>query len=141
MLMRHHLFIAAIFLLAGAVVNVAVTWGLVTWTVIALNDRANSQPFALFSYKGTVAAGWPTEALGYTWTSNEFPAYSSLRPIWPGLAVNTLFYAALLWLPFAVRQWIRMWRGLCPRCGYPMGESDLCTECGKPLPGRAKATT
>ena len=35
-----------------------------------------------------------------------------LRPIWPGFAVNTLFYAALLWLlipgPFVLRRFIRV---------------------------------
>jgi hypothetical protein len=66
-----------------------------------------------------------------------------LRLIWPGFAVNTIFYAAILWLlipgPFALRRLIRRRRGLCPKCGYPMGESDACTECGKPLPKRAVA--
>ena len=133
--MKRRLLIVALFLLAGAVVNVALAWGFVTWTVIALNSRANPQ----FSFTGTIAVGWPTEAFGYTWTSNEFPAYSSLRPIWLGLAINTLFYAALLWLPFAVRQWIRMWRGkrgLCPACAYPRGESEVCSECGRLLSAR-----
>ena len=64
-----------------------------------------------------------------------------LRPIWPGFAANTLFYAALLWLPFAVRRFIRVRRGLCPACCYPMGESAVCTECGKALPGHARAVT
>ncbi len=61
-----------------------------------------------------------------------------VRPIWPGFAVNTLFYAAVLWLlirgPFALRRFIRMRHGLCPACAYPRGESDACSECGIPLP-------
>ncbi len=61
-----------------------------------------------------------------------------LGPIWPGFAVNTLLYAGVLWLlfggPFTVRRLIRVRRGLCPKCGYPMGESAVCTECGKTLP-------
>ena len=64
-----------------------------------------------------------------------------LRPIWPGFAINTVFYAAILWLlfaaPFALRRRIRIKRGLCPACAYPVGESELCTECGKPLTGRS----
>ncbi len=60
-----------------------------------------------------------------------------LRPLWPGFAANTLFYAAILWLmicgPFALRRLIRRRRGLCPACAYPMGGSDVCSECGKPL--------
>jgi len=61
-----------------------------------------------------------------------------LMPIWPGFAVNTLFYATLLWLLMyglsALRRFLRLRRGLCPKCAYPMGESSVCTECGKPLP-------
>ncbi len=61
-------------------------------------------------------------------------AWIPLRPIWPGFAVNTLFYAAILWLlipgPFALRRFLRLRRGLCPKCAYPSGESAVCSECG-----------
>jgi len=57
-----------------------------------------------------------------------------LRPTWPGFAMNTVFYAALLWLlfaaPFALRRHLRIKRGLCVRCAYPIGTSEVCTECG-----------
>ena len=57
-----------------------------------------------------------------------------LRPIWPGFAINTVFYAVGLWglfaAPFALRRWRRIKRGLCPKCAYPVGTSDVCTECG-----------
>ncbi len=66
-----------------------------------------------------------------------------LRPIWPGFAVNTIFYAMLLWLlipgPFVLRRFIRMKRGRCVRCGYPMGESAVCSECGKALPTSSRS--
>ncbi len=66
-----------------------------------------------------------------------------LRPIWPGLAVNTLFYAVILWVlipgPFVLRRFLRRRRGLCPACAYRMGESATCTECGKDLPKSAVA--
>jgi len=56
------------------------------------------------------------------------------RPIWPGFAINTLFYAGVLWVlccgPFALRRMIRRRRGLCAACAYPIGQSDVCTECG-----------
>ncbi len=62
--------------------------------------------------------------------------------IWPGFAVNTFFYAAILWLailgPFALRRFIRVGRGLCPKCAYPMGESSVCTECGAELPTKKR---
>jgi hypothetical protein len=57
-----------------------------------------------------------------------------IAPIWPGFAINTLFYAAILWMlftaPFALRRRRRIKRGLCPACAYPVGASDVCTECG-----------
>lgn len=58
-----------------------------------------------------------------------------LRPIWPGFIINTIFYALLLWLlfaiPFAVRRMLRRRRGVCERCAYPVGVSPVCTECGE----------
>ena len=135
---RRRLLIAAIFLLAGAVVNVAVAWGLGTWTLMVLSSRVNPQPFVQpLIYTGTYAVGWPTDALGYTWASDESPAYWSLRLIWPGFALNTLLYAAVLWLlipgPFVLRRFIRVKRGLCPACAYDLryGEHDACPECGR----------
>ena len=56
--------------------------------------------------------------------------------IWPGFAVNTVFYAALLWPlisgPFAVRRVIRRKCGLCVACGYDLrhADHDACPECG-----------
>ncbi len=68
-----------------------------------------------------------------------------LLPIWPGFAVNTLFYATVLWLlipgPFALRRLIRVRRGLCPACAYSRGESDVCSECGKALAQQANPST
>ncbi len=59
------------------------------------------------------------------------------RPIWPGFAINTILFAAILWLCFAapgiVRRCIRIKRGQCPACGYPIGTSEVCTECGEPV--------
>ncbi len=62
-----------------------------------------------------------------------------LQPIWRGLALNALFFAAL-WgvlpggaiLLGALRRWRRARRGRCQRCGYDTQGSDSarCTECG-----------
>ena len=66
-----------------------------------------------------------------------FPEAVPLNPIWPGFAVNTVFYAAILWLlipgPFALRRFIRIRGGLCPACAYDLhhGEHDACPECGR----------
>ncbi len=42
--------------------------------------------------------------------------------------------------PFALRRFLRVRRGLCPKCAYPMGESSVCTECGRALPKRARTS-
>ncbi len=68
--------------------------------------------------------GWP------------FARVLPLRPIWPDFAVNSLFYATLLWLlfpgSFALRRLIRRRRGLCLACGYDLrhAEHEACPECG-----------
>src|SRR5436190_180033 len=58
-----------------------------------------------------------------------------------GFIFNTIFYAAILWLlfaaPFALRRRIRARRGQCPGCAYPIGTSDVCTECGAAVSPRA----
>ncbi len=79
--------------------------------------------------------------LGLTpWGNRSIPHVLPLLPIWPGFAVNTFFYAGILWLlipgPFALRRFIRVRRGLCPKCAYPMGEGVVCTECGTPIEKR-----
>ncbi len=47
---------------------------------------------------------------------------------------------ALIWGPFSLRRFLRVRRGLCPTCAYPMGESAVCTECGRDVPKRARTT-
>jgi hypothetical protein len=51
-----------------------------------------------------------------------------------GFIINTLLYALLFWplltAPFAARRMIRRKRGQCEHCAYPIGVSDVCTECG-----------
>ena len=114
---------------------------------------ARGWPALTLWYESETPDGWmPTggiaggiKLLGFWEHEVRFPKALPIRPIWPGLAVNTLFYAAVLWLlipgPFALRRFIRVRRGLCPKCAYPMGHSDACSECGKALPERAKVAT
>ena len=57
------------------------------------------------------------------------------QPIWPGFAFNTIFYAAILWLPlapFQLRRYMRVKHGHCIKCGYDLGHADhrACPECG-----------
>ncbi len=215
--MKRRLFQLAIFLLLGAVVNVAVAWGCALG-VNALKSEAKfggvfdhqerwgflrySRPGAayVFSWRrreeGAVTfglspnevvpnwsgfktptreyesmlrdtevlnadgRGWPMLALwslwpdavrqqeaipprvkngimtSLPWWSDNTPRIFPLRPIWPGFAIDTAFYAAILWLaipgPFVLSRLIRRKRGLCVSCGNDL-RSDLaggCPECG-----------
>ena len=91
-----------------------------------------------------LAHGIPLQSRN-VWPLSPMPWKRALPlAIWPlGFAVNTLFYAAILWLlicsPFLLRRFIRSSRGLCPACAYPMSDSPICTECGKELPKPAVA--
>ena len=77
------------------------------------------------------------DPLGISIYSRPLPS----RPIWIAFIANTFAYATLLGLastgPFALRRHLRRRHGLCPICTYPMSESAVCTECGKPLPQHA----
>ncbi len=104
--------------------------------------------------------GWPFRGLEserHSWSIARVMAWRGLlkpidpangplliRPIWPGFLANTVFYATVLWLliscPFTLRRFLRLRRGLCPKCAYPMGGSSVCTECGCGLPKRARTT-
>jgi len=103
-------------------------------------------------------AGWPTHTMrGYEITvqdtetgrasapnrwslsSGERMPPFPLQPIWPSFSGYTLLYGVVLWLlicgPFLPRRLtraIRAKRGCCQACGYPLGQSDVCSECGKP---------
>lgn len=61
-----------------------------------------------------------------------------LRPLWPGFALNTCFYAFLAWslirAPRTLRRWRRRRAGRCIACGYDLkglAEDAPCPECGR----------
>jgi len=60
-----------------------------------------------------------------------------LHPLWPGLAMNWAFWAGAIWVVWfmvvMLRRLIRRWRRQCASCGYPVGVSAVCTECGRPI--------
>ena len=213
--MKRPLLIIGIFLLLGAVVNVAVAWGCATWVDIGAtplvtglsssepprfhfflrarlgasrfthmfheewitvgNERLVPRPEVIPSWMGLNisntsgfyriedARGWPALAMRCTvWkvgegvggiplapnmlhkTACEAIRSLPLRPIWPGFALNTVFYATLLWPlvrgSVALRRFWRVQQGFCPTCAYPIGKSSVCTECGCGLPKRASTT-
>jgi hypothetical protein len=71
-------------------------------------------------------------------TTSNLRTHLPLSPLWPGFAINTLFYAVVVWLifaaPFKFRRWRRVRRGLCVKCAYDLRgiDSDKCPECGWP---------
>jgi hypothetical protein len=93
--------------------------------------------------------GLPAKCVRRDWCSQlsrslatKFSEQRPLHPIWLGFAINTLFYAGVLWLlfaaSFALRRRGRIERGLCPKCAYPIGASPICSECGKPVRPKEK---
>ncbi len=194
--MKRRLLIIAIFLLLGAVVNVAVAYSCVFWapdwpggSSVALpagsdwvrepgaSWPAPNKGFASSAFGHSIVTrsattkpgiayhqtiiqfGWPFRTVDLEgravagriqligvgrripatplFRQTDYYRHVPLRPIWPGFALNTLFYATILWLlawgAFALRRLVRLRRGLCPKCAYPMGESAVCTECGGAL--------
>jgi hypothetical protein len=85
----------------------------------------------------------------YTWhvrlPGSAEPVALPLRPLWPGFALNTLFYAALAWgmwqVPLAMRRRSRRRAGKCVKCGYDLRATPAaspCPECGEPKQQIAK---
>lgn len=121
-----------------------------------LSDEPLSSP--LYEQRGIDARGWPFLALWAPFDPQRLIARSSAslvntlnsgfptapvlpwRPIWSGLLLDTLLYAAALWLLWAIltkprRFFIevsRVRRGCCIACGYDLGYDFPrgCPECG-----------
>jgi hypothetical protein len=98
--------------------------------------------------------GWPVAVLSRTrrWWPNMPPGAagnpahdSGLQFRWTGIVVNPLLAAAALWLTFFApfllwqswRAGARRRRGQCVACGYQVGTSGVCTECGVVVPAAA----
>ncbi len=107
-------------------------------------EEARGWPLLSLKYEKHWHGGMPYPAnWGIELGRHRSAAWSSfavvalpLRPLWPGFAINTIFYAAILSLltfgPFAARRLIRDKRGRCIKCGYNL-RGDLsagCPECG-----------
>ena len=105
----------------------------------ALWECGDHRPIYIFSHARRLP-----ESVGPLPVQNMHYAVTlPLRPVWPGFAANTIFYAGiaamLVYNPWVIRRLLRHRRRLCPSCAYPMGRSAVCTECGRALPGRAEA--
>jgi hypothetical protein len=178
-----------VFVLVGAIINVAVAWGIAAFRKPSLAGHSFTREYGDRNFRDvisfhrggikhsrvsvwglnggqttwTVIAGWPQKGLyctrkldrsvsrdikrfGVTLkdSHNTKPSFGwralPLMPIFPGFAINTIFYAAIVWVLFAVpgaiRRRVRRKRGQCAACGYSLREnpSEKCPECG------AKAT-
>ncbi len=115
------------------------------WPLLALSCAHETSTAAMIALYQSKAKGIPLTPEGAILTG-LIPARSvrgfavpralPLRPIWPGFAINSVFYAAILWLltlgPFTARRFIRRRRGLCIKCGYDLrgAEHEVCPECG-----------
>jgi hypothetical protein len=102
------------------------------------------------------AFGWPLPALwdargGHRAARSSLAALADIpmRPLWTGLAANSLLFAAMWWAvlvtPHLAIASARIWRGCCAQCGYsldglppPGAQSPCCPECGavRPRPAR-----
>ena len=114
------------------------------WPLLALSCFHETSPAAIAQFtskaKGTFLTPEGAILTGLTPARSVrgflVPRALPLRPIWPGFAVNTIFYAAILWLltlaPFTLRRVIRRKRGHCIKCGYDLRgtEHEVCPECG-----------
>lgn len=75
----------------------------------------------------------PPSASSMPWARWRF---LPLRPIWPGLVIDIVFWTGALWLSLlgvrTCRHWTRRRRGACPACGYVLRglDDDGCPECG-----------
>jgi hypothetical protein len=91
------------------------------------------------------ARGWPLASL-WSITDRALSPHRSLsggfvvldsilplRPLWRGFLVDSTFFtivAAVFCAPLIIRRFRRLWRHCCVKCGYPIGQSRHCTECG-----------
>ena len=69
--------------------------------------------------------------------SPDRSTYLPLKIIWLGFIANTLLYSLapflIFILKFKLRGFLRFKRKQCTKCGYPIGQSEVCTECGAQL--------
>ena len=124
------------------------TYASVGLPAIALEGaRITTEPFSYVpGVPDTVESSRGALQLPARWR-NGFESFLPIRPVWPGFAINTIFYGAALWLVFCAGHGFvsrrirrkRRRRGQCLHCGYdlrgqappPEGQSTKCPECGR----------
>ena len=122
---------------------------LALWGQAVADSKMSSQPFCEVEYAilltdfidRTLFSFGPSAFLSlYREVSTLWQVrFLPLHPIWLGFAINTVFYAALLWIvtlgPGTARRIIRRKQGRCINCGYDLRHADhnACPECGTPI--------
>jgi len=119
-------------------------WGRTKYMIWALEDPATNQTSHSMQHE---EYGWPLPVLTRTqrWWPFENPAWkldqeqdTGFLVSWLGTLANPAIVAAgataLYFVPIFLR-WNRnkrrRRRGLCENCAYPIGASEVCTECGE----------
>ena len=79
--------------------------------------------------------GWPWNQAAWRVSSGTYICKAlPLLPLWPGLVVNAVVYALALGTTHRgfdyARRLARRRKGACIQCGYPMGGTMRCPECG-----------
>ncbi len=104
-------------------------------------------PIPTLGYRVTMWRDADLHSFAWSFDRPEWLGSSSfrilpLRPVWPGFAVNTLFYAALLWSlicsPFALRRFLRLridWCGSNTIHFDVAPDQDIGFDCGSSLTG------
>ena len=156
---RTRLKLILLLLMGGAIINVEVALGCLiwrsnSWTFVISGDQTVAHRFGVTRVSRRLG---PKDAKGqlspdHIFTDVGFPARSFRLPpvglqseaflaanlLALGLTINIVFYGAVLWTlfvaPGVVKRTIRRRRDLCPACAYPIGTSQMCTECGAQLP-------
>ncbi|MEM7229289.1 MAG: hypothetical protein AAF432_10805, partial [Planctomycetota bacterium] len=108
-------------------------WPFVTSRYFAWRDGMKVNPQWTMQVAGGYIFEQPPAPPAKPW---QFPPPRVLptTPIWSGIIINSLFYAVVAFIivrtPFWIRHLIRARRNRCTQCGYPRGESSVCSECG-----------
>jgi hypothetical protein len=93
--------------------------------------------------------GWPLPVIGDTQLFGETGKVQRRQSLQvAGLALNPLILGGGAWVmlvvlpwivPMSVRRWWRRRHDRCLDCGYPVGVSPVCTECGVAVKARQAA--
>jgi len=118
------------------------------WPFLSLATWHVPPTFERFTTESASRMRWGIRT-GRRWSHAYLvPRALPLRPLWPGFAINTVFYAFILWLlfalggtPFVLRRRRRIRRGLCPTCAYDLrgATGEVCAECGAAVTPRSRS--